>query len=218
MKMNFQQVPFTGEGRATLDWQDGWTKVWYPNGTLTPYRFRRQQDGGGITFRVGIIGDKLCDLFWVPRAVKFTSNAYTAFLGEHLSQWLDYVPLSLRFKDVFEHEQCPHLMLLRRLHHSWNLWSSLEKPIWFGHLVLQTLLNWTSPVNIETRSLWGRRAIHFKSCPLEQNSRHRQSYYLAPDKTIDLFGGQKVVQLNFKKWEICWQVYYVYYVPSVCFS
>ena len=33
--------------------------------------------------------------------------------------------------------------------------------------------------------------------PLEQNSRCRQSHYFMPDITIDLFGGQKVVQINF---------------------
>ena len=41
MKMNFQQVVFTGEARATFDGKDGWATVWKPNGTPAPYIFRR---------------------------------------------------------------------------------------------------------------------------------------------------------------------------------
>ena len=36
--------------------------------------------------------------------VKLTSNIYTAFLGEQLSQWPDDIPLSLRFKVVYVHD------------------------------------------------------------------------------------------------------------------
>ena len=70
----------------------------------------------GIMFPVGMIEDKLYGPFCVPEAVKLTSNAYTAFLDENLSQWLDGLSLLLRFKVVFM--TIPYLMLLWRLHHS----------------------------------------------------------------------------------------------------
>ena len=41
---------FTGEARAALDGRNGRAKVWTPNGTPTPCRFHRQQEGGGIMF------------------------------------------------------------------------------------------------------------------------------------------------------------------------
>ena len=134
--MYFQQLLFTGEGRATLDRQKRWVKGWNQNGTPTPYRFHSQQEGRGIMFWVGIIGDKLCGPFWVPEAAKLTSNAYTAFLDKHLSPWLDNLLLSLRFKVVLCLTML-HLMLPMRLHHSWNLRLSLEKRLWLGHLVLR---------------------------------------------------------------------------------
>ena len=58
-------------------------------------------------FWVWIIGDKLCEPFWVPEEVKLTSNSYTAFLGEQLSQCLKNISLSLRFKVVFMHDNVP---------------------------------------------------------------------------------------------------------------
>ena len=54
---------------------------------------------------MGIVGDKLRGPFWVPEAVKLTSNDYTAFLDEHLSQWLDDLSFSLRFKVI--HDDAP---------------------------------------------------------------------------------------------------------------
>lgn len=107
MKMNFQNVLFTDEARATLDGPDGWAKVWNPIGTPTPHRFRRQQGGGSIMFWAGIIGDKLCGPFRVPEGVKLTSNAYTAFLNENLLPWLDDLPLSRRFNIIFMHDNAP---------------------------------------------------------------------------------------------------------------
>ena len=105
--MDFQNVLFTDEARATLDGPDGWAKVWNPNGTPTPYRFRRQQGGGSIMFWAGIIGDKLCGPFRVPEGVKLTSNAYTAFLNENLLPWLDDLPLSPHFKSIFMYGNAP---------------------------------------------------------------------------------------------------------------
>ena len=107
MKMDFQRVLFTDEARATLDGPDGWAKVWNPNGTPTPYRVHRQQGGGGIMFWAGIIGDRLVGPFRVPEGVKLTSNAYTAFLDNHLSPWLDDLPLSRRFQIIYMHDNAP---------------------------------------------------------------------------------------------------------------
>ena len=51
MKMKYMKIDlYAGEARATLDGQDAASKVWNPNGTPTPYKFRRQQDGRGIMF------------------------------------------------------------------------------------------------------------------------------------------------------------------------
>ena len=98
---------------------------------------------------------------------------------------------------------------------------------WRNHNDLATLFprltpNQTSPVNIETRSSWGRRAIHFKRWPLKQNGRCRQSHYFMSDKTIDLFGGQKVIQINFKNGRyvdkyINYMRLSLQYAPCVCF-
>ena len=43
----------------------------------------------------------------MPEAVKLISNAYAAFVDQHLSQRLDDFPLSLRFKVVFMHDNAP---------------------------------------------------------------------------------------------------------------
>ena len=68
--------------------------------SVTLYRFCCQQEGR-------VIEDKLCGPFWVPEALELISIAYTAFLGEHLLQWLDDLTLSLRFKVVFMHDNTP---------------------------------------------------------------------------------------------------------------
>ena len=107
MKLDFQRVLFTDEARATLDGPDGWAKVWKPNGAPTPYRIRRQQGGGGVMFWAGNIGEELVGPFRVPEGVKLPSNAYTAFLDDHLSPWLEDLPLSRRFQTVFMHDHAP---------------------------------------------------------------------------------------------------------------
>ena len=57
MKMDFQQVLFKGEARATLNGQDGWAKDWNSIWTAKSYRFRRQQEVVGPMISVEIIGD-----------------------------------------------------------------------------------------------------------------------------------------------------------------
>ena len=45
--------------------------------------------------------------------------------------------------------------------------------------------------------------MYFNSlCAQEQNSRCHQSHYFVPVKTIDLFGGQNVVQITLKMGEM----------------
>ncbi|MEM9078998.1 MAG: transposase [Bacteroidota bacterium] len=107
LKTHFEHVLFTDEARATLDGPDGWAKVWNPTGAKTPHRFRRQQGGGGVMFWAGIIGDELVGPFRVPEGVKLTSKSYINFLDDHLSQWLDDLPLLRRSKMIFMHDNAP---------------------------------------------------------------------------------------------------------------
>ena len=107
MKTAFQNVLFTDEARATLDGPDGWAKVWNPLGAPTPHRFRRQQGGGGAMFWAGIIGKELVGPFRVPEAVKLASKSYTAFLNEHLTPWVDDLPLARRRNLIFMHDNAP---------------------------------------------------------------------------------------------------------------
>ena len=106
--------------------------------------------------------------------------------------------------------------------------SFLESQVFVG----ETFMTWPpcSPdLNLieHLRSIleWGvyeGGAIHFKRCPLQQNSRYRQNHYFVPDKTIDLFSGQKVVQINVKnEWYINKYIIYMRLslqnVSCVCF-
>ena len=107
MKTDFQQVLFTDEARATLDGPDGWAKVWSPTGAAIPHRVRCQQGGGGVMFWADIMGDKLVGPFRVPEGVKLTSQAYISFLDEHLSPWLDDLPLLRLRQLIFMHDNAP---------------------------------------------------------------------------------------------------------------
>ena len=107
MKTDFQQVLFTDEARATLDGPDGWAKAWSPTGAPIPHRVRRQQGGGGVMFWAGIIGNTLIGPMRVPEGVKLTSQAYISFLDEHLSPWLDNLPLLRRRQLIFMHDNAP---------------------------------------------------------------------------------------------------------------
>ena len=50
MKINFSNVIFTDECRASLDGPDGFSRGWCRNGIQAPDRFKRQQGGGGVMF------------------------------------------------------------------------------------------------------------------------------------------------------------------------
>lgn len=131
MKTDFQQVLFTDESRATLDGPDGWAKVWSPKGDPMPYRIRRQQGGGGVMFWAGIVGDELLGPFRVPDSVKLTSQTYIQFLEEHLSPWLDDLPLLRRRRLTFMHDNAPS--------HAAKATKSYLESLWIKD---ETLMTW----------------------------------------------------------------------------
>ena len=79
MKVNFENVIFTDECRATLDGPDGWSRGWYDAQFPSPQGLRRQQGGGGIMFWEEIINNEIVGLFRVKDGVKITAELYTAF-------------------------------------------------------------------------------------------------------------------------------------------
>lgn len=107
MKTNMQMVLFTDESRATLDGPDGWGKGWVANGQERHTRLRRQQGGGGVMIWAGIIGDELVGPVRVPDGVKITSQAYCQLLDSVLLPWLDDVPLAMRNRLIFQHDNAP---------------------------------------------------------------------------------------------------------------
>ena len=76
LKWILKHVLFVDECRATLDGTDGWSKIWVRNGALHPHFLRRQQGGGGVMFRAGIVGNELVGPFRVPDGVKLAAVAY----------------------------------------------------------------------------------------------------------------------------------------------
>ena len=94
LKLEFQQVIFTDECRATLDGPGKRSKIWVPEGALPP----------GLA---GIIGDELVGPFGVPVGVKLTAVAYVDFLGQNMGAWCKKTPLSFRKKTVFIHDNSP---------------------------------------------------------------------------------------------------------------
>ena len=107
LKTDMKMVLFTDETRATLDGPDGWGKGWVANGQERHNRFRRQQGGGGVMIWAGIIGGELVGPVRVPEGVKITSATYCQLLQSAFLPWLDEVPLSRRFKLIFQHDNAP---------------------------------------------------------------------------------------------------------------
>ena len=86
LKTHFEHVLFTDEVRVTR--MDG-RKIrtyWYED---------------------PLIGNELVGPFRVPEGVKLTSKSYINFLDDHLSQWLDDLPLLRRSKMIFMHDNAP---------------------------------------------------------------------------------------------------------------
>jgi transposase len=107
MKVNFQNVLFTDECRATLYGPDGWSRGWYDAQSPPPQRLRRQQGGGGVMFWAGIINNEMVGPFRVKDGVKITAETYTAFLKEFLLPWYKKKSLSFRKKMIFMHDNAP---------------------------------------------------------------------------------------------------------------
>ena len=80
-------VLFTGECSATLDGPDGWSRRWLAYSAQKPTRLRRQQNGGGVMFRAGILGHQIVGPFRVPDGVKMNSATYAGFLKRNHVPW-----------------------------------------------------------------------------------------------------------------------------------
>ena len=78
-KVDFKDVLFTDECRATLDGPDGFGRGWLADGAVRPSRFRRQQGGGGVMFWAGIVQSTLVGPFFVEDGVKLKSANYVDF-------------------------------------------------------------------------------------------------------------------------------------------
>lgn len=107
IKLPTKYILFTDESRATMDGPDNWSKGWVLFGRQRHTRIRRQQGGGGIMIWAGIINNQVVGPVRVPEGVKLTSVAYCNLLESVLMEWLDNVPLSLRKKIVFMHDNAP---------------------------------------------------------------------------------------------------------------
>ncbi len=81
-KVNFENVIFTNECRATLYGPDSWNRGCYDTQS-PPQRLRRQQ-GGGVVYWAGIMNSEMVGPFIVTDGVKITAETYTAFLKEFL--------------------------------------------------------------------------------------------------------------------------------------
>lgn len=107
MKLDFGQVIWTDEMRATLDGPDGWARGWIAEGTDAPPRLRRQQGGGGVMIWAGIIKNELIGPFRVAEGVKMDSANYCKFLGENFLPWLKTKTAAQRKKMMFMHDNAP---------------------------------------------------------------------------------------------------------------
>ena len=98
-----------------MDLTDGAVQHWMdltdgprygPRRSSRPHRLRRQQEGGGVMFSAGIIGDESVGPFRVPEGVKLTAFSYiVSKQNEHT--WFKMRSLSFRKKMVFMHDNAP---------------------------------------------------------------------------------------------------------------
>ena len=107
MKIDFNNVLFTDECRATLDGPDGWRRGWIISSGNVPWVLRRQQGGGGVMFWAGIVGNRIVGPFKVDSALKMNSEIYSQFLDDNFFKW--YRVQSRKFKQncVFMHDNAP---------------------------------------------------------------------------------------------------------------
>ena len=101
VKINFKDVIFTDECRASLDGPDGFARGWLRNGQALPNRLRRQQGGGGIMFWAGIHNNVLIGPFRVPDGVKMNGPAYVELLRENFLPYYNLLGARIRAKTIF---------------------------------------------------------------------------------------------------------------------
>jgi len=107
VKMDFKNVVFTDECRATLDGPDGWSSGWVLNGRPVKLRIRRQQGGGGVMFCAGIKGNEIIGPFRVQQGVKVDSKGYCQLLTDFFIPWLEDRTLMERKSLVFQQDNAP---------------------------------------------------------------------------------------------------------------
>ena len=78
--MDFKNVVFTDECRATLDGTEAWSSGWVLNGRPVGSQIRRQKGGGGVMFWAGIKGNEIIGPFRVPQGVKLIQRVTASFL------------------------------------------------------------------------------------------------------------------------------------------
>jgi len=65
MKVDFTNVIFTEECRASLDGPDGFSRGWFRNGVQVPNRLRKHQGGGGVMFWAAIYNNMLIGIYLI---------------------------------------------------------------------------------------------------------------------------------------------------------
>ena len=109
MKVNFENVIFTDECRATLDGPDGWSRGWY-DAQFTPSSEVTMAARWWWNYALGsinIINNEMVGPFRVKDGVKITAETYTAFLKEFLLTRYKKKSLSFRKKLIFMHDNAP---------------------------------------------------------------------------------------------------------------
>ena len=80
MKLDFSQVVYSDECRATLDGPDGFAKGWIRHRILFSALAARQQKGRGIMFWAAIHGENLVGPFRIDNGIKINSETYRNLL------------------------------------------------------------------------------------------------------------------------------------------
>ena len=107
MKCNFDDVFFTDECRASLDWPDAFGRGWLIDHGIRPRRFIRQQGVGEVMFWDGIISSTLVGPYFVKEAVKTNLKDYVDFLRANFMQWFNNKSKTFKNKMIFMHDNAP---------------------------------------------------------------------------------------------------------------
>lgn len=107
MKVDFSQVVFSDECRATLDGPDGFARGWIRHGTLPPVRAFRQQKGGGIMFWAAIHGENLVGPFRIDNGIKINSETYTNLLKTKFIPYINSMKGRDKKKVIFMQDNAP---------------------------------------------------------------------------------------------------------------